>query len=880
MAVTADQLKVVISSEGGGTAARNISKVGRSARDAAGDVDEMGDELGDMAQAATMMVVPARAAASSIDEIGDESVEAGAQAGAAAGGIGTLAGATSGLRISMLGLSGSITSVVTTLGLLTLALAPILPAVAAASGALVGLAGAFGLILGSGIIAWGDGFKTALEDVKKELKAVIKPFGQQFIPLLKSALTALPDLVRSLLDAAGNMQPFVTALKRFGAAAMRILPKVVKLFMDVARQALPAMTRLGNWLAKNLVPALRALMKAGQRAAGPVARVGKVIYDIGKSLAGVAGWVGRFVVALWDLAAAAGGAGKNLGSAFGRVKKVVKQGLKGAFNWIRSSGIPLAKKALNKLWQGVTATFDWLKTDGKKLVKQGLRAVWNWVKGPGAKAAKKAFQKIWDKVKKAFDWLKTDGKKRVKKGAKKIWQWVKGPGKKTTKKAFDTLWSGVKPAFKWLKQDGLQMVKKGMRGIWGWVKGPGKKKTKKAFDKMWAGAKSAFNWLKTDGWKQSKTGLKRITKWFKGPGKKLLKTALKTLWQFSRGQLGWQKAIKGKVRWAFNRAKKWITTKGLSMFLNAFYTIGNNLGPALASVLDTITQAFKNGIPKIRDWLRNHGTDMVKKSFGALGTAVRLLILGMFAIGGLIGSAFTKGFQGIVDWLKDGGAKKLEDAFRNMVSGIISYLRNNAAGDIKGAFEFVWDLATTAVEAFVDNVIGNSIIPDMISDIVSYFKNGAASDLKSAAGNMLDSVLSAAKTFATDFVSDIKQAARDAANGLINSFNRVMPNSFSIPSVTVGGGTWNPPGPGKVNIPQETFGGQRVNIPHLDTGGLIESDGLAMLHAGEEVVPSADVDRDGSGGTTITVNVDARGATDPHAVGTAVSDELRSVLPR
>lgn len=45
-------------------------------------------------------------------------------------------------------------------------------------------------------------------------------------------------------------------------------------------------------------------------------------------------------------------------------------------------------------------------------------------------------------------------------------------------------------------------------------------------------------------------------------------------------------------------------------------------------------------------------------------------------------------------------------------------------------------------------------------------------------------------------------------------------------------------------------------------------------------LPDGIARRSSSSSTVVTVNVDARGVSDPNAVGTAVADELRSVLPR
>ena len=91
------------------------------------------------------------------------------------------------------------------------------------------------------------------------------------------------------------------------------------------------------------------------------------------------------------------------------------------------------------------------------------------------------------------------------------------------------------------------------------------------------------------------------------------------------------------------------------------------------------------------------------------------------------------------------------------------------------------------------------------------------------------------------------ESAREMGQGMADSFraawNDAVPESVSIPSITIAG---------------RTYGGGSINLPRLRHGGMIESGGLAQLHAGEQVVPAAEVSSSsggGGGGTTI-INVE------------------------
>ena len=91
-----------------------------------------------------------------------------------------------------------------------------------------------------------------------------------------------------------------------------------------------------------------------------------------------------------------------------------------------------------------------------------------------------------------------------------------------------------------------------------------------------------------------------------------------------------------------------------------------------------------------------------------------------------------------------------------------------------------------------------------------------------------------------DWVSGIGESA---AHSVTNAWNDIIPSSVSLPSVDIAG---------------ETYGGGSISLPRLRHGGSVERGGLARLHAGERVVPAAEVsssDGGGGGGTTI-VNVE------------------------
>ena len=119
----------------------------------------------------------------------------------------------------------------------------------------------------------------------------------------------------------------------------------------------------------------------------------------------------------------------------------------------------------------------------------------------------------------------------------------------------------------------------------------------------------------------------------------------------------------------------------------------------------------------------------------------------------------------------------------------------------------------------------------------------------SAGRDWISGMISGVRSRADALMTQFRNMATQAANAFRNAFNRIIPSSVSIPRVSI-------------NIPDILGGGSRsigggsLSIPQLDTGGRITGDGLAMVHAGEMVVPAAQVrDRGeqpiGTGGTTV-----------------------------
>lgn len=234
------------------------SEMGRSVVGASGGFGILEDSLSDV-------LVPSTLLSSQLDEVGDEAGEAGRKAGMASIGFTTLTASSTGLSFALGLVSTSATttaialgSLLTVLSLLAIALAPLVIGAAA-------IAAAFGLIVGTGIIAGFKELKTAFAQAKKQIMPMVKAFGKRFVPFLKETIKMLPGLVKAIFKAIGPLDKFFSALRTLRNLAFKFLPKFIGWFFDLGRWALPILTKLGAFVLNKVVPALRKLVDWGKQ---------------------------------------------------------------------------------------------------------------------------------------------------------------------------------------------------------------------------------------------------------------------------------------------------------------------------------------------------------------------------------------------------------------------------------------------------------------------------------------------------------------------------------------------------------------------------------------------------------------------------------------
>jgi hypothetical protein len=287
---------------------------------------------------------------------------------------------------------------------------------------------------------------------------------------------------------------------------------------------------------------------------------------------------------------------------------------------------------------------------------------------------------------------------------------------------------------------------------------------------------------------------------------------------------------------------------------------------------------------------------------GALGTLVGGAKSAVRWLGGaLVGALGTvSGYlSSFVGWLAAGSAGAL--AVAGAIGAVIG-LFGVWILEITGVLDWLGRLGSTLRSSLpgwaadgITAVIGLFAGPLAVIGgfIIGFIEGGFDQGFKRA-GEVIDIFFGAFKrqidrasawvySLADDAAAAFAGIADTVAGSVSTAWNSTVPSSVSVPSITIGGGEFM-----GNDVPSKTFGGGSINLPQLQTGGMIEQAGIAQVHQGEAVIPSPIVDAAESGGggggggdTTVevsSINIDVSGEFDPSDVSRRDLDSLASRL--
>ena len=208
---------------------------------------------------------------------------------------------------------------------------------------------------------------------------------------------------------------------------------------------------------------------------------------------------------------------------------------------------------------------------------------------------------------------------------------------------------------------------------------------------------------------------------------------------------------------------------------------------------------------------------------GSAGAIAAAVAIGAFI--GLLG-VFILEITGVLDWVRALGESLGTDLPAWASEGLLALI---------GIFAGPLAIIGGFISGFVEGVIEDGLV-------------GGINRGVERAREVLDIfILAWRRTFdritgwATSFASDISRAM---GNVIRDGWNAVVPSQVNIPSITVAG---------------QTIGGQSIDLPQLQSGGIIEQTGMFVGHAGERVLNPAETSRVneitnvGGGGAGLTI---------------------------
>lgn len=389
-----------------------------------GRADEAGDEIADVGRESR------QATRSFFTLSGATTALTGSLAGLAGTSTGVNVGFVS-MRVGMLGLTGvtlGLTAAIT--GLLS-TLIPLSAIIGAMTLGLGALAGAFTTVIGTGILAFGrergrqnrqrlqeiekqidlletrrdstlafnptlkerletlkeerdtleeqtgiwGGLSEVMGELQKQIQPIIVGFGEQFIPLIKDAVQALPQFVQNVVDAIGGTEKLADAVRAFGRGIFDIGPDLASFMFEVAQEAMPVMEDFLTWLTSNggdiwsgmlettrdLAPVFLELIDTFIKATPELNKFGSMI------LKGIVPAFSEFISIVEDLLTMAFES-DGIQDFISKLAPDIKKGLQSVFKGLgdlSSTLAPLFAELFGSL-------VEWVKGPGRSIVNRGV----------------------------------------------------------------------------------------------------------------------------------------------------------------------------------------------------------------------------------------------------------------------------------------------------------------------------------------------------------------------------------------------------------------------------------------------------------------------------------------------------------------------------
>jgi hypothetical protein len=654
----------------------------------------------------------------------------------------------------------------------------------------------------------------ALSETKTQLRETALSLGQDFIPLIRDAINALPEFIERIENSVGNLQPFADALRDAGQVAFRVIPEMVEFFFDLGREALPVVRDLGRYLANNW----RDILKTSVQ----------VVRDLGDEFLNTTDAVIDFIPPMIDFGTTVletvlpplNNFLNTLGNLATQVEnnaRIVKGLLVGAFIAI-TGPLGLAISLLVRFKDTVVESLGELNSEviqpfadgfnsafenniGEVLDETGetitlfietvteLVGLGGDIEGVGESVGQ-AFNKIQDAIITVNDILQGETDPQFDKTSRKLDNFV------DVGKDLDRVISELGNTF----NSAGEVVQKATTGKW-----------VSALKELEATTNEA-----TDAMRLALVG--------------------------EEGEGGLTSIFDD----AFTNAQTWLQENGGEILRQGMTTAINSVADAATDLSDILVGPDgESGVM----------TDMVNQ-------ADRWFTNTMPELGGDMAQALGNGIrQGIIDLTNP--LRGEDSEIWDMIADASTWLINNIPRMFRAVGEAVVNSIIEGTQGLFRGLVGteDATFNETFNSVVGWFKQNSFELVGDIGGSIIDGIVSGIQ----DTANEIGDAILDPVENAIDTINDVIPGSINLPEISEGSIGSFTVGGGELlgrDIPSQTFdvpgrdiGGGNISIPGfpitgLQTGGFIKQGGLAMLHAGERVVPASQVSDRGE----VTVN--------------------------
>jgi phage-related protein len=763
------------------------------------------ERLGDQATetAAAMHLLQGRT-----EKAGNEALTAGAKAGASSSGFSSLAASAASTQVSFNTLSVATTAtLIPALAALSTVLAPLL----AAMGGFVTVAGS---IVGVGLVGFlgavatnGDRLKSTFQELTSTIRNQFAPVFDVFAGVLDRLMQRLMAIIPQLVPAQKVVKQVAGQFEQLGQAIIGVLPAFTELAVQLAQRFLPPFV---EWT-QQILPKIPGLLQ----------RLIPIMQQVGATLQPLA-------AAFLDMA--------PVMTEFGmRVLNIIVPALTTSARWFNR-----AMEAVNGLRKQVAGVVTSLTLAAPVIAKAGLALAG--LSNP-ATAAALAVGALGTAFATNFGGIRTTIMNAVRAmqqfvASLRLGQIVQAVGVvRNLRGAFRQLQgvvnmfvSGIQPAINRFVTT-LKQNRPAIRGF---------------FREISQSVNGVVDIFRTVFLPAIQTVLQNVTiplinrfsKVFAQHFGTVLRTATTTIDGIQSVFRSFGTVVSSTITTVQATLRPLITWLR-STFGSEIRIVFNEIGRTLTVWTNTVSQV----ITRVRGALQPFVTWIRGKFRGAIQTALNLVRAAWNRFGDEIVAVVRFAFstvRGVIETTMDvirtgtvatlrllrgdfsGAFDAIANLVRNTLSGLRSYV-STWGGKLKSAVSSAVDNAKTAITNGFDEAVGAG--KDALNGLLDWLRNKW--DIATSLGSAFDG------------------AGDAAANAFKDAFNAAIPDSIGIPSKTI-----------ETPAGDATIGGGSISLPQLDTGGYIEEDGIAQLHAGERVVPAAQVSDRGSAPVTVEKTVD------------------------